>query len=107
MENMTMANKTIGKKNRAGIASQAAQFDKEFVCDTFSAMTPEAKARWRQAKARRGRPQKGQGAKIISVSVEKGLLTRSDRLAKQLGITRAELIARGLAATLAAMGTDE
>jgi hypothetical protein len=38
---------------------------------------------------------------VISVSVERGLLGRSDRLAKSLGVSRAALIERGLKAVLA------
>lgn len=40
----------------------------------------------------------------ISVSVEKGLLSRSDALARRLGLSRAALIERGLKALLAAAG---
>lgn len=41
---------------------------------------------------------------MISVSVERGLLSRSDALAKDLGLTRAGLIERGLQAVLATEG---
>jgi hypothetical protein len=41
---------------------------------------------------------------VISVSIEQSLLERSDLLAKELQITRANLIARGLKAILAANG---
>ena len=40
--------------------------------------------------------------KVISVSVERGLLARSDALARDLGISRASLIERGLRAVLEA-----
>ena len=47
----------------------------------------------------------GEGrAKVISVSVEQGLLARSDLLARTLGISRALLIERGIKAVLAAEG---
>lgn len=39
---------------------------------------------------------------MISVSVERGLLARSDALARTLGISRAALIERGLRVVLAA-----
>jgi hypothetical protein len=39
---------------------------------------------------------------VISVSVERELLSRSDNLAKNLGLSRAGLIERGLKAVLAA-----
>jgi hypothetical protein len=44
----------------------------------------------------------GGGVKVISVSVERGLLARSDALARDLGISRASLIERGLRAVLEA-----
>ena len=50
----------------------------------------------------RGRPRVGRGAKVISLSVEKGLLAKADAAAKNIGISRAELFARGLRAVLAA-----
>jgi metal-responsive CopG/Arc/MetJ family transcriptional regulator len=43
---------------------------------------------------------------VISVSVERELLARSDRLVRKLGISRAELIARGLQATLASVRSE-
>ena len=47
-----------------------------------------------------GRPRLGWGAKVISVSIEKELLARSDELARDLGVTRAALISQGLRAML-------
>jgi hypothetical protein len=41
---------------------------------------------------------------VISVSVERGLLSRSDSLAKNLSLSRASLIERGLKAVLAVEG---
>ena len=42
----------------------------------------------------------GRGAKTISVTIEKGLLAKTDRLAKRLGTSRATLIAQGLRSVL-------
>ena len=94
--------KKYSRMTQAELARATAEFAKEFVADTFGPPPKEAQDRWKRAKARRGRPRKGEGARVISVSVEKGLLERSDRLARKLGITRAELIAWGLQASLAA-----
>jgi hypothetical protein len=82
------------------------EFDREFVADTFKTPDATAKARWQKAKRKPGRPQQGRGAKVIAVSVEKGLLERSDKLARKMGITRAGLVARGLRAVLVAEGAD-
>lgn len=73
-----------------------ADLDEEFVVDKSRPLSPEQRRRWQAIKRKLGRPKKGEGAKVISVSVERGLLARSDRLAKKLGISRAALIAQGL-----------
>jgi S-adenosylmethionine:diacylglycerol 3-amino-3-carboxypropyl transferase len=79
---------------------QFREFDKEFVADTFRPLTPAQRALWERAK-RRGRPTIGAGAKVISLSVERRLLSEADARAKALGISRAEFVARGLRAMLA------
>ena len=83
-----------------------AKFDREFIMDTFKPLTPELQRRWERAKRKPGRPPVGRGAKVISVSVEKGLLARSDALARRLRVPRTALIARGLRAVLAAAGEE-
>jgi hypothetical protein len=79
-----------------------AEFDKEFVLDTFRPLTAAQRRQWRRIKRKMGRPIKGQGHKVISMSLEKGLLKRADAFAKKSGMTRAALIARGLIAILPA-----
>ena len=86
----------VGKRTKAELDKMSAEFDREFVADTFGPPTPEAKKRLRQAKRKRGRPRVGAGSKPISVTVEKTLLSRIDRIARRRKTTRAELIARGL-----------
>lgn len=80
---------------------QCAEFDKEFIGDSFTPLPPGRRALWNRIK-RRGRPRVGRGAKVISLSVEKGLLAKADAAAKNIGISRAELFARGLRAVLSA-----
>lgn len=74
----------------------AAEFDREFIPDTFRPVSPEGRARFERANKRRGRPRVGAGAQAISVTVEKNLLKAIDRIAKKRRTTRAHLIARGL-----------
>jgi hypothetical protein len=88
------------------IAETRAGYGREFRIDEFGPMTAVARARWARAKGKPGRPRLGKGAKVISVSVERDLLSRSDALAKDLGLSRAGLIERGLQAVLAAQGRD-
>lgn len=77
------------------------EFDQEFIGDTFKPATAKERARFERAR-KRGRPRNGHGAKTISVTVEKQLLAKTDRLAKKLKVPRAVLIARGLQAVVSA-----
>jgi hypothetical protein len=86
------------------LQTATAEFEREMVADEFGPLSPLARSRWKKARLKPGRPRQGQGAKVISVTVEKSLLARSDALAKNMGVTRAGLIARGLKAVLAAEG---
>jgi len=88
----------------AVLAKAIAEFDQEFVADTFGSPSPGAAMRWQDARRARGRPKRGRGAKVISISVERSLLERSDLLARRMDVSRAELVARGLKAMLAAEG---
>jgi len=103
----TLINSTLKncvRKVTSEVAETAAGYGREFVIDEFAPMTAVERARWARAKRKPGRPRRGKGAKVISVSVERGLLSRSDALAKDLGLSRAGLIERGLQAVLAAGG---
>ncbi len=93
---------TEAEKERA-----VARFDREFVIEESRPLTAAQRAAWERAKRKRGRPRRGKGAQVISVSVERGLLEASDKLAAKKRITRATLIARGLRAVLAAEGLAE
>lgn len=86
------------------LAEATAAYGREMVGEDFGPLTSTAKTRWEKARRKPGRPRPGKGAKVISVSVEGELLSRSDSLAKRLGLTRAGLIERGLKAVLAAQG---
>ena len=86
------------------LRSETAEFDKELVVTKSKPLTSEERAWWERVRRRPGRPRRGRGAKVISVSLEQELLARSDALAKNLGISRALLIERGLKAVLAAAG---
>ncbi|HVC95843.1 MAG TPA: ribbon-helix-helix domain-containing protein [Pirellulales bacterium] len=97
-----MKEKPITVMNAGELARITAEFDKEFVANSFHSPDAAAAAKWRDAKRKRGRPIRGNGAKVISVSLEEGLLSRANTLAKKLGIPRAKLISRGLEAVLAA-----
>jgi hypothetical protein len=99
-ENESTKRKKRGKPHTAMTTAElraaTAEFDREFVADTFGPPTPQQRAQDSRARRKRGRPRVGRGAKTISVTIEKGLLAKTDRLARRLGTSRATLIARGL-----------
>jgi hypothetical protein len=83
------------------LARATARFDEEFIIDKSREATAKEKAQWQRAKRKRGRPKTGKGVRVVSVSIESGLLDRTDRLAKKLHLHRTQLIAQGLEAVLA------
>ena len=96
--------KSVKKASTRKATLLATEFDKEMVIESFAAPPATERAKWESALSKRGRPRRGAGATVISISVERGLLERADWTAQRLGITRSELIARGLRAALAATG---
>ena len=63
-------------------------------------LTAIDRERWNRFKKKAGRPKVGQGVRIISLSVERGLLKEADAFAKRNGMSRAELVARALRSIL-------
>ena len=96
--------KPYQEMNTAELREATKQFDREFVINESRPLTAKDRALWERAKRKPGRPRAGQGSQVISVSVERFLLSQSDALAKKMKITRAGLIARGLKAVLIAEG---
>lgn len=94
------ARKRFWEMASAELQQATEEFDKEFVADTFADPNPAQRKQLVRAKRRRGRPRVGEGVRVISVSVEKGLLQAIDKLAKRKKAKRAELIAEGLRAIL-------
>jgi len=95
MKRKTLA-KPFSEMNAKELAEATAEFDREFISETFGPPDAAAKERYAKALRKRGRPRRGLGAKVISVTVEQSLLRRTDRLAKKLKLSRAQLIERGL-----------
>lgn len=93
------------RMNTEELAKATAEFDKEFIADTFSPLRPEDRALWERAKRKPGRPRVGQGVKVISLSVERGLLRDCDALAKRMGMRRSAFIDMSLRTYLSRMGS--
>jgi hypothetical protein len=92
--------KRYQEMNALQLAKATAAFDKELVIDRSRELTDEEKNQWRRARRKVGRPKAGRGVRVVSVSIEKGLLSRADRLARKLQLPRTQLIALGLEALL-------
>jgi hypothetical protein len=93
--------KPYWEMNSTELEQATREFDKEFVGETFTQPTPKQREQLAKAKRKRGRPRNGQGCRTISVTVERRLLAKADRLAKKLHVSRAALIAQGLQGVLA------
>ncbi len=65
-----------------------------------------AKGRLLWERAKRGRPAKPPGEKSsrVLITLEPALLKQADRLARSQGLSRSELIARGIRSVIAATG---
>lgn len=77
-------------------------FNEEMIVDKSRPLSATERKAWETARRKPGRPRRGAGVKVVSVSVERELLARSDALARNLGISRASLIELGLRVVLGA-----
>lgn len=77
------------------LARATQEFDAENVNLRGRPLTAEQRD-WFESARRAGRKRTGEGVKVISLSVEKGLLRRADAEAKLEGVSRAQFVAEGL-----------
>ena len=92
--------KPYWEMNTDELAAATAEFDREDLSSPVP-LRGEKLRRYQQAKARRGRPRVGKGSKAVTVTLERGLLDRVDRVARHRRTTRSQLIATALVAELA------
>ena len=76
-----------------------ATLDRPIALEETRPLTPTERRQWQRAK-RPGRPRRGKGARVISLSVEQNLLEQADRAALKTGLSRAALFELGLRAVL-------
>ena len=88
--------KSYLEMNAGELALATAQYDVEHVGVPGKPLTASPRKLHERAKAKIGRPIVGKGHKVISTSMEIGLLKQADALAKRRKIPRAALIAEGL-----------
>jgi hypothetical protein len=78
------------------LAQATSQYDTEHVGVPGKPLTASQRKQHERARSRIGRPIVGKGHKVVSTSMEIGLLRQADALAKRRKIPRAALIAEGL-----------
>jgi hypothetical protein len=93
--------KPYWEMNTVELREATKEFDREFVFDKFKPLAAADRRRFARAEKKMARPKIGQAAKVISVSVEQGLLQRADAWAKDHDLSRAQLVARGLELAMA------
>jgi hypothetical protein len=86
------------------LARATADLDGDLVVDTFRMPTQDERDAFEAARSARGRAAGGVRVRVVSVSVDTGLLARTDALARRLRLPRAALVERGLRAVLAVAG---
>jgi hypothetical protein len=96
--------KKYWEMNTRELAEATKEFDQEFIAEKGRPLSPAGKALHRRA-ATRGRPRVGKGAERINITVERSLLSRVDRFAKSIGLSRAQLVARALSRELNSAGS--
>jgi hypothetical protein len=90
-----------GKMTAEELDAEVARYDAPFVALKESKPLSAAdRAVLRRARKKGGRPRVGEGANRVLITVERGLLRRADSYAKRKGMSRSELIARGLKSIL-------
>ena len=88
---------------RAKIISDIENETTEEMLARSTPLTPRQRRNLRKARRLQGRPKHGKhGTKIVSVTVEKGLLKLADSYAKRHGLKRSELVDISLRATIGA-----
>jgi hypothetical protein len=93
---MKRVQKSFLEMNASELAEATKEYDSEYVGTPGKALTVAQRRQHERAKSKVGRPVIGKGHKVISTSLELGLLRRTDALAKRRRVNRATLIAEGL-----------
>ncbi|HZZ41718.1 MAG TPA: hypothetical protein VFE58_02170 [Tepidisphaeraceae bacterium] len=89
-----------GKMTARELDEVADALDRPIAASETRSLTAGERAQWQRAKRGPGRPARGKGAKVISLTVEQSLLAKADQAARKAGISRAALFEMGLVAIL-------
>lgn len=106
-ESKMAKNKPYDQMSADALARATAEYDKPLIGPGLPGkpLTAGDRATHRRArahaKAKMGRPVIGEGATIVPVSIERGLLRQVDRFAKRHKLKRSQLVAEGLKMVMA------
>jgi hypothetical protein len=81
------------------LAEATKEFDEDFAFERGKPLSAAGRKQHELAR-KRGRPRVGLGAEKVRVTIERRLLKEADAYAKAAGISRSELIAKGLRAVM-------
>jgi len=76
--------------------AEVASFEKGIDPREWHPLTPAQRKQWTRIKRKIGRPRVGKGAKIVPISIERGLLQEADSFAKRHKLKRSQMVAQGL-----------
>jgi len=93
---MNARKKKWEQMNADELAAATAKYDEPFAADKYFKPMPARKRAAHLKSLRRGRPKTGAGFRRVMISLEQGLLKRADGYAKQHGLNRSQMIAKGL-----------
>jgi len=99
-QEVTMKQKPYWEMTRDELAEATKEFDAPLTIDKSRPLNRAERKQWERLKKKLGRPKVGAGFKRISVSIERGLLQRANRLARKRRVSRSKLIAQALEETL-------
>jgi hypothetical protein len=94
---MKKKRKPYDRMNGRELARATAEYDRPWTGKGLPGkpLTAADRAKHRRA-GLGGRPKVGEGAKIVPISIERGLLRRADAFAKRHKLSRSQLLAEGL-----------
>ena len=92
--------KPYSAMSAADLDAQTEKFDQEFIVREGRSLTRSLQRKLLSARRKRGRPRVGKGSKRVLITLERGLLQRSDAFARRKRLSRSQLIALGLEALL-------
>ena len=76
--------------------AEVAPFEKGIDPKDWRPLTLAQRRQWARIKRKAGRPKVGKGAKIVPVSIERGLLKQVDSFARRHKLKRSQMVAQGL-----------